>query len=112
MPAETRPTAGGRRCFLEGLMFQFVRRIVAALLNRRRPFGPPPDPYATVWKPRRRNPNGRSSAVALAEPEPRKRVQAVGRAGTPGISHRNQGRVSQMEWRKTEAAMAFPSPSS
>jgi hypothetical protein len=65
-------------------MFHFVRRIVGALLNRRRPFGPPPDPYATVWEPRRRNPNGRSTAVALAEPEPPKRVQAVGRAGTRG----------------------------
>jgi hypothetical protein len=65
-------------------MFQFVRRIVAALLNRKRPSGPPSDPYATVWEPRRRNPNGRSSAVALAEPERRKRVQAVGRPGTQG----------------------------
>jgi hypothetical protein len=63
-------------------MFQFVRRIVAALLNRLRPFNPPDEPYAAVPEPRRRNPGGRSSAVALAEPEPAGRVRAVGRAGT------------------------------
>ena len=65
-------------------MFQFVRRIVAALLNRHRPFNPPDDPYAVVPEPRRRNPGGRSSAVALAEPEPSRRVRAVGSANTRG----------------------------
>ena len=65
-------------------MFQFVRRIVAALLNRHRPFNPPDDPYAAVPEPRRRNPGGRSSAVALAEPEPSGRVRAVGSANTRG----------------------------
>ena len=61
-------------------MFQFVRRLVAALLKRLRPFSPPEDPYAAVREPRRRNPNGRSSAVALAEPEPEpgNPVRAVG----------------------------------
>lgn len=59
-------------------MFQFVRRLVAALLNRLRPFGPAQDPYASVREPRRRNPRGRDSAVALAEPEPRTHVRAVG----------------------------------
>jgi hypothetical protein len=63
-------------------MFQFVRRMVAALLNRPGPSRPPEDPYAAVREPRRRNPGGRSSAVALAEPEPRKRVLAVGTRGT------------------------------
>ena len=66
-------------------MFQFVRRVVAALLNRLWPFNPPADPYAAVREPRRRNPGDRSSAIALAEPEPEKRVQAVGTSGT----HRN-----------------------
>jgi len=65
-------------------MFQFIRRIVAALLNRLRPFNPPADPYAAVPEPRRRNPGGRSSAVALAEPEPSRRVRAVGSANTRG----------------------------
>jgi hypothetical protein len=63
-------------------MFQFVRRMVAALLNRLGPSGPPEDPYAAVREPRRRNPSGRSSAIALAEPEPQKPVRAVGTAGT------------------------------
>ena len=67
-------------------MFQFVRRIVAALLNKYRPFNPPDDPYAAVPEPRRRNPGGRSSAVALAEPEPSGRVRAVSTAGTR-VSH-------------------------
>ena len=62
--------------------FQFVRRVVAALLNRLRPFSPPEDPYGAVREPRRRNPSGRNSAVALAEPDARKRVRAVGTAGT------------------------------
>ena len=63
-------------------MFQFVRRVIVALLKRLRPLGPPEDPYAAVREPRRRNPSGRSSAVALAEPETGKSVRAVGRAGT------------------------------
>jgi len=63
-------------------MFQFVRRVIVALLKRFRPIVPPEDPYAAVREPRRRNPSGRSSAVALAEPEPGKPVRAVGTAGT------------------------------
>lgn len=63
-------------------MFQLVRRMVAALLNRRRRYGPPEDPSATVWEPRRRDPSGRSSAVALAEPEPPNNVRVVGRVWT------------------------------
>jgi hypothetical protein len=62
-------------------MFQFVRRLVAALLNRLRPFSPPEDPYAGVREPRRRKPGDRSSAVALAEPDPLKLVRAVGTVG-------------------------------
>jgi hypothetical protein len=63
-------------------MFQFVRRVVAALLKRLRPFRPPQEPYAAVREPRRQNPNGRSSAVALVEPEPWQGVRAVGTSGT------------------------------
>jgi len=63
-------------------MFHFIRRIVASLLNRLRPFSPPDDPYASVREPLRRNPGGRSSAIALAEPEPPGRVRAVSTAGT------------------------------
>jgi hypothetical protein len=59
-------------------MFEFVRRLIAALLHGRRPFSPPEDPYAAVREPRRRNPGGRSSAIALAEPEAPTRVRAVG----------------------------------
>jgi hypothetical protein len=61
-------------------MFQLVRHMVAALLNRFRRFSPPEDPYAAVREPRRRNPSGGSSAVALAEPEPQKPARAA--AGT------------------------------
>ena len=67
-------------------MFQFVRRVFAALLNRLRPFSPPEDPLAAVREPRRRNPGGRSSAVALAEPEPRQRVGAGGISETRGAT--------------------------
>jgi hypothetical protein len=59
-------------------MFHVVRRVIAALMNRLRPFSPPQDPHAAVREPRRRNPSGRSSAVAVTEPEPMTRVRAVG----------------------------------
>jgi hypothetical protein len=43
------------------------------------PLGSPPeDPYAHVRVPRRRSPGGRSSAVAVAEPEPSINVRAQG----------------------------------
>ena len=80
--APERPKA--QREVLEGFMFQFVRRIAAALLNRLRPFSPPEDPYAGVREPRGPNPGGRSSAIALAEPEPSGRVRAVSTVGTQG----------------------------
>lgn len=63
-------------------MFQAVRGIVAAVMNRLRPFRPPLDPYAAVREPRRRTPSGRSSAIALSEPEPLKRVRAVASSAT------------------------------
>jgi hypothetical protein len=69
-------------------MFKFLRRVVVALLNRFRPFRPPQDPYAAVREPRRRNPGGRSSAVAVAEPEP-------GNTENPGNDVRVIGRTSR-----------------
>ena len=71
-------------------MFEFVRRLVRALLHGRRPLSPPEDPYAVVREPRRRNPSGRCSAIALAEPEAPTRVRAVGTSEartTPSYSY-------------------------
>jgi hypothetical protein len=72
-------------------MFQFVRRLVAALLNRLRPFRPPEDPYAGVRAPRRHSPGGRSSAVALPEPDLPTLVRAAG-AWLPRGSHADRRR--------------------
>lgn len=57
-------------------MFRFVWRMIARFLNR--PSGLPPDPYAPVRVPRGRRPGGRSSAVAVAEPETPNFVRALG----------------------------------
>jgi hypothetical protein len=57
-------------------MIQFFMRFIARLFGRRR--GPAQDPFAAVREPRRRNPGGRSSAVAVAEPEPSVAVRAIG----------------------------------
>ena len=70
-------------------MFQFVRRMVAALVNRPGPSRPPEDPYAAVREPRRRSPGGRGSAIALAEPQPLERVRAIGTPGTRRTAHTN-----------------------
>lgn len=43
------------------------------------PSEPSSDPFAGVREPHRRKPGGRSSAVALLEPEPPQLVSAVGR---------------------------------
>ena len=60
-------------------MFDFVRRIMARPLNRPEPEAEPPqDPHTSVRQPRRGNPGGRSSAVAVAEPEPPGTVSAIG----------------------------------
>ena len=67
--------------FLERLI-NSGRRVLAAMLKQRGPSDPPGDPYAAVREPHRRNPGGRSSAVALAEPEPRNDVLAVGTVRT------------------------------
>ena len=61
------------------VMLEYLRRLAARLLFRPgSPDGPPQDPYAAVREPRRRNPGGRSSAIALAEPEPPSVVRAIG----------------------------------
>jgi hypothetical protein len=60
-------------------MFDYLRRLAARIMNRLPPpFLPPEDPYASVREPRRRNPGGRSSAVAVAEPEEDATVRALG----------------------------------
>ena len=41
---------------------------------------PPADPYAGVRHPRMRDPGGRSSAIAVTEPDPDQDVQALGRS--------------------------------
>ena len=64
--------------FLERLI-KSGRRVLAALLQQRGPVDPPADPYAAVREPHHRGPGGRSSAVAVAEPEPGQDVAAIGR---------------------------------
>jgi len=64
------------------MMLDYLRRLAAAVMNRRRPFhpfNPPSDPYLAVREPRRRTPGGRSSSVAVEEPPPSSTVRAVGR---------------------------------
>lgn len=55
-------------------MFERLKRLGALLMRRLPPLPGPPDPaedtYAGVRQPRRSGPGGRSSAVALLEPEP------------------------------------------
>ena len=63
-------------------MLDYLRRLAAAVMHRRRPFhpfNPPSDPYLAVREPRRRTPGGRSSAVAVEEPPPSSHVRAVGK---------------------------------
>ncbi len=73
-------------------MFAYLRRLGAAVMSRFGAGGPallggadPEDPYAGVRQPRRQGPGGRSSAVALAEPEPTERVHAVAARHTRDI---------------------------
>lgn len=69
-------------------MFAYLRRLAAALRQRApfHPFNPPSDPYATVREPRPSKPGGRSSAVALREPEPPAVVNATGRNRTTALA--------------------------
>ena len=63
-------------------MFKLLRLMVAAILRRLGEYNAPEDPYVAVREPRRRTPGGRSSSVALAEPEPLKHIRAVGVGAT------------------------------
>jgi hypothetical protein len=63
-------------------MFTHLRRLAALFLRSRspfHPFNPPSDPDAAVREPRWVKPGGRSSAVALSEPEPPSATKAIGR---------------------------------
>ena len=53
-------------------MFSYLRALAARFIGRRSdrlPPPPPEDPYAGVRQPSKRGPAGRTSDVALAEPE-------------------------------------------
>jgi len=58
--------------YLKALAARLMRRITDAL-------PPTEDPAVGVREPRRRGPGGRSSGVALAEPNEPSNVRAVGR---------------------------------
>ena len=61
-------------------MFRVMQQMIARLFGRRpAPRDPSDDPYAGVRHPRTRRPGGRSSAVAVEEPDPDGIVQALGR---------------------------------
>jgi hypothetical protein len=63
------------------IMFTHLRRLAALFMRTRspfHPFNPPSDPYAAVREPRPVKPGGRSSAVALREPETPASTRAVG----------------------------------
>jgi hypothetical protein len=68
-----------RREGLRSTTASLFRRIMRLLFGRRRP-GDPHAPYAGVPHPNRRGPHGRTSAVAVAEPDEPQAVVAVGRA--------------------------------
>jgi hypothetical protein len=70
-------------------MFTSLRRLAATIMRRPAPFypfnppsDPDPDRDAAVRQPRAGRPGGRSSAVALSEPDPPRTVHAVGRNRT------------------------------
>ena len=58
-------------------MFAFARAVLTQLLSRWSPL-PPEEPDAGVPVPRWRRPGGRSSTIALMEPEPPQDVHAIG----------------------------------
>jgi hypothetical protein len=61
-------------------MFRLLKQLVERLRRWSPPEpGPPYDPYAGVREPKRTGPGNRDLAVALREPEPPQRVDAVGR---------------------------------
>ena len=58
-------------------MLDYLRRLAARVLTRMPPLDLPGDPDTAVREPRRRNPAGRGSAVAVEEPDPPVTVRAV-----------------------------------
>ena len=58
-------------------MLDYLRRLAARVLTRMPPLDLPGDPDTAVREPRRRNPSGRGSAVAVEEPDPPVTVRAV-----------------------------------
>ena len=66
------------------MMFAYLRRLAKLIMRRR--FNPPFDPYTAVRQPRPVRPGGRSSAVALREPDPPDTVHAVGRNRTIALA--------------------------
>ena len=56
------------------------RRVLASMFRRPGGFDVPGEPYAGVREPRPRGPGGRSSTMAVAEPDPDRDVRAVGRS--------------------------------
>ena len=65
-------------------MIDYLRKLAARVRKSLGPLFPPgtalppENPYAGVREPRRRGPGDRSSAIAVAEPDPPSRVKAVG----------------------------------
>jgi hypothetical protein len=68
-------------------MFRRVRQLLTRLLAQwpGPEEAPPDDPYAGVRHPRRGGPAGKSSAIAVAEPEPDRVVEARGPQQRLGI---------------------------
>jgi hypothetical protein len=63
-------------------MFERLKQLTARLMGRRPPSsGPTHVPYAGVREPRKREPGGRLSSVAVMEPEPAQLVSAIGQFG-------------------------------
>ena len=78
-PANSVLTSPTVTMFQNQRMLDYLRRLAAWLRSAPGgPDGPPQDPYAPVFEPRRRTPGGRSSAIALAEPEPPSMGVAIG----------------------------------
>jgi hypothetical protein len=61
-------------------MAHLLQKLAALLRDWRPPDpGPEPDPFSRVREPRGGGPTGRTSVMAVREPEPESSVRAVGR---------------------------------
>jgi hypothetical protein len=58
---------------------KFAQRVIRRLQNWFRKPAEPEDPYACVMAGLKRGPSGRSAAIALEEPEPRRLLNLFGR---------------------------------